>query len=97
MTAACCGTYAVGAAVEIAVEIAVDFAAEIVVEIAMASATGLHGLELLATAFRGSPWKPVEGPRPVECPRLSVERRGHSRGIPWRSVDTAAVFRQKDK
>ena len=28
-------------------------------------------------------------------PRLSVERRGHSRGMPWRSVDTAAVLYRK--
>ena len=39
--------YAMGAAAEIAVES--------VVEIAMASAMGLHGVPLLAAAFRGSP------------------------------------------
>ena len=43
-------------AVEIAVKIAVDLAVEIAVEIAMASsAMGLHGVPLLAAAFRGGP------------------------------------------
>ena len=55
-------------AVDIAVEIAVDLTVEIAAEIAMASAMGLHGVPLLAAAFRGSPswecpWKPVECPR----------------------------------
>ena len=56
--------FAGGAAVEIAVEIAVDLALEVAVEIAMASATGLHGVPLLAAVLRrslwnvrGSPWK----------------------------------------
>ena len=41
--------FAVGAAVELAVELAV--------KIALASAVRLHGVPLLAAAFRGSPWK----------------------------------------
>ena len=35
--------------------VAVEISVEIAVEIAMASAMGLHGVPLLATAFRGSP------------------------------------------
>ena len=54
--------------VKIGVEIGVDLTMEIAVEITMASAMGLHGVPLLAAAFRGSPswecpWKPVECPR----------------------------------
>ena len=36
--------------------VAVEFAVEFAVEIAMATAMGLHGVPLLAAAFRGSPW-----------------------------------------
>ena len=79
--------YAVGAAVEIAVEIAVDLAVEIVVEIAMARATGLHGVALLAAAFRGSPWNALGNPWKVRgCP-WSV------RGCPWNAVDMAVECR----
>ena len=48
--------------VEIFVEIAVDLAVEIAMEIAMASAMGLHGVPLLAAAFRESPWNVCGSP-----------------------------------
>ena len=82
--------YAVGAAVEIAVEI--------VVEICMASTTRLHGVPLLAAAFRGSPWNvrgsswKVRGsPWSVRgCPRnavdMAMEYRGAPRTLPRCSV-----------
>ena len=69
-----------GAADEIAVEIAVDLAVEMVVEMAMASATGLHGVALLAAnsvEARGMS---------VETPGRSAAARGVSavvRGTPW--------------
>ena len=75
-------------AVEMAVEIVVELAVELAVEIAMASATGLHGVPRHSVEAHGMP---------VECPQLSVERRGNSREMSWRSADTAAVLRQKDK
>ena len=62
--------FAVGAAVGIAVEIGVDLAVEIAVEIATASAMGLHGVHLLAEAFRGSLWHVRGSPSNV-------------RGSPW--------------
>ena len=74
-----CG-FVAGAAGEIAGEIAEDLAVEIDTEIAMASAMGLHGVPLLAAAFRGSPWK-------VRGSSWSV------RGYPWNAVDTAAECR----
>ena len=94
--------YAVGAAVEIAVEIAVDLAVEIVVEmpwLVPRASTILRYLPRHSVDARvGCAYKPVEGPRlPVECPRLSVKRHGHGRGMPWRSMDTTALLRQKDK
>ena len=75
----------------LAVEIAVDLAVEIAVEIAMASVLGLHGVPLLATAFRGSPWNvrgspwSVRGsPRNVRsCPWNAVEIAVECRGGPW--------------
>ena len=79
--------YAVGAAVDIAVEIAVDLAVEIVVEIAMASATGLHGVELLAAAFRGSPWNVRGNPWKVRGCAWSV------RGCLWNAVDMVVECR----
>ena len=47
--------FAVDAASEIAGEIAVNLAVEIALEITMDSAMSLHGVSLLAAAFRGSP------------------------------------------
>ena len=87
--------YAAGAAIEIAVEIAVDLAVEIAVdfsvmiavEIATASATGLHGVALLAAAFRGSPWNVRGNPSKVRDSPWSV------RGCPWNAVDMAVECR----
>ena len=74
-------------AVDITVEIAVDLVVEIAVEIAMASAMGLHGVPLLAAAFRGSPWSVRGSPWNVRgCPwnavEIAVECRGGSRALP---------------
>ena len=52
-------------------------AVEIAVEIAMASAMGLHGVPLLAAAFRGSPWNVRGSPCSVRGSMWSV------RDCPW--------------
>ena len=67
--------YAAGAAVEIAVEIAV------------ASAMGLHGVPLLAAAFRESPWNVRGRPWKVRGSPWIV------RGCPWNAVDMAVECR----
>ena len=71
--------FAVNAAMEIAVEIAV--------EIAMASAMDLHGVPLLAAAFRGSPWNVRGSPWKVRGSPLSV------RGYPRNTVGMAVKCR----
>ena len=71
--------------------VAVEISVEIAVEIAMASAMGLHGVPLLATAFRGSPWNARESPWSVPgspwsargCPWNAVEIAVEGRGGPW--------------
>ena len=89
---------AVEIVVENAVELAVDFAVDLAVEIVMASAMGLHGVPRHSVEAHGMPVEALgRSAVAVECPRLSVERRGNSRRMPWRSVDTATVLRQKDK
>ena len=60
-----------------------DLAVEIAVEIAMASAMGLHGVPLLAAAFRGSPWNVRGSPWSVRGSPWSV------RGCPWNAVEIA--------
>ena len=74
-------------AVEIAVEITVDLAVEIAVEIAVASAKGLHGVPLLAAAFRGSPSSVRGSPWSVRGSPWSV------RGCPWNAVEIAVEYR----
>ena len=54
-----------------------DLAVETAVEIAMASAMGLHGVEILAAAFRGSTWN-VRGRSAVARGVPPVVRR-----TPW--------------
>ena len=72
----------------LAVEIAVDLAVEIAVEIAMSSAVGLHSVQLLAAAFRGSPWNPW---KPVDSPWIArgvfAVARGMSWKHPWNAVE----------
>ena len=78
-------------AVEIAMEIAVDLAVEIAVEIVMASAMGVHGVPLIAAAFRASPWNVRGSPWSVRgspwsvhgCPWNAVEKDVERRGGPW--------------
>ena len=54
------------------------------VEIAVASAMGLHGVLLLAAAFRGSPWNARGSPWSVRgCPWNDVEIAVECRGGPW--------------
>ena len=70
--------YAVGAAVDLAVKIAA--------EVAMASAMGLHGVPLLAAAFRGSPWNVAW--KPVKARESPWKVHGGGvfavvRGTPW--------------
>ena len=79
--------YAVGTTVEIAAEISADLAVEIAVEIAMASAMDLHGVPLLAVAFRGSPWNVRGSPWKVRGSLWSV------RCCPWNAVDMAVECR----
>ena len=70
--------YAMGAAVDLAVKIAA--------EVAMASAMGLHGVPLLATAFRGSPWNVRGSPWNVRGSPWKVHGRevfAVVRGTPW--------------
>ena len=68
---------------EVAVEIAVDPVVEIAVEIVIASAIGLHGVTLLAVAFRGSPWNVRGSPWKVRGSPWDV------RGYPWNGMDMA--------
>ena len=81
------GEIAVELAVGIAVDLAVDLAVEIAVEIAMASAMVLHGVPLLAAAFRGSPWNVHGSPWSVRGSPWSV------RGCPWNAVEIAVECR----
>ena len=71
--------FAVGAAVEIHLDIAV--------KTAMASAIGLHGVPLLAAAFRGRTWNVRGSPWKVRGSPWSV------RGCPWNAVDMAVECR----
>ena len=62
-------------------------AMEIAVEIAMTSAMGLHGVPLLAAAFRGSPWNIRGSPWSVRGSPWSV------RGCPWNAAEVAVECR----
>ena len=72
-------------------DVAVDIAMEIAVACAMASAMDLHGVPLLAAAFRGSPWNFRGSPWKVRGspwnirggPRNAVDMSVECNGGPW--------------
>ena len=82
----------VGAAEEVAMDSAVDIAVEIAVACAMASAMGLHGVPLLAAAFRASPWNSRGSPWNIRgCTWHAVDMSVERRRGPWTLRRSSAI------